>query len=78
MPPMEGFSRGVLIEAFIGNFMVQIWSARKDSVLSVDDPVEHTLGPVSGIFRENPPIGLGFHHICRKPRGFNLDSSGFR
>jgi len=38
--------------------MVQIWSARKDSVLSVDDPVEHTTGPVSGIFQENPPIGF--------------------
>ena len=28
-PPMEGFSWGVLIGAFIGNFMVQIWGARK-------------------------------------------------
>ena len=37
---MEGFSWGVLIGAFIGNFMVQIWGARKDSVLSVDDPVD--------------------------------------
>jgi len=39
-PLMEGFSWGVLIGAFIGNFMFQIWDARKDSVLSVDDTVE--------------------------------------
>jgi len=26
-PPMKGFPRGVLIGAFIGNSMVQIWGA---------------------------------------------------
>jgi len=46
------------------------------SVLSVDDPVEHALGPVSGIFQDNPPMGLRFHHVCGKPRGFNFDRSG--
>jgi len=50
---MEGFSLGVLIGAFIGNSIVQIWGTRKDSVLSVDDPVEHTTGPVSGIFQQS-------------------------
>jgi len=40
---MEGFSWGVLIGAFIENFMVQIRSVKKDSVLSKVCPVHCTL-----------------------------------